>query len=276
MADQTRQPASGADLASEAREQTIESLLVTGLDRYFAGEYDQAIHAWTRVLFLDRNHARARAYIDRARAVQAEGHRETDELLHRGLAALDAGETERARTLLASAVERGGAVEAAQVALDRLQHLAVGHKPFRALPAPAAPATREEAAARPRRRLAPWLLGVAAAALLVVAGSFALRWQGFDTWGRSSRRAAATAPAPRTGTSFPQPSLGDLAMRRAQSLFARGHLHEALAELDTIPVGDARRHEADRVRAEIQRGLLTAASAPVPSAEGAAILRGPK
>ena len=43
--------------------ETIESLLVAGLDRYFAGDYDGAIHAWTRVLFLDRRHARARAYI---------------------------------------------------------------------------------------------------------------------------------------------------------------------------------------------------------------------
>ena len=55
---------SGAD--DDAR---IEYLLVTGLDHYFAGEYEHAINLWTRVLFLDRNHDRARAYIDRAHAM---------------------------------------------------------------------------------------------------------------------------------------------------------------------------------------------------------------
>lgn len=276
MPDQTRQPASSADPPGEGREQTIESLLVVGLDLYFAGDYDQAIHAWTRVLFLDRTHARARAYIDRARAVQAERQRETDELLHRGLAALDAGETDRARTLLGSAVQRGGAVEAAQVALDRLQRLDVGQEPGRALPAQVVAAARMDATVRPRRRVAPWLLGVAAAVLLIVAVSFAVRWQGFDTWGRGARRAANTAPAPRNTVAFAQPSLGDLALRRARTLFARGHLHEALGELETIPIGDARRREADQVRAEIQRALLTAASAPVPRADPAATPRGPR
>src|SRR5262245_66501977 len=107
MADLTRQPAAEAHAAErdDDRDHTIESLLVTGLDLYFAADYERAIHAWTRVLFLDRNHARARAYIERARLVLAERQRETDELLHRGLAALDAGETDNARTLLASAVE---------------------------------------------------------------------------------------------------------------------------------------------------------------------------
>ncbi len=276
MADQTRQPASPIDPGGERREQTIESLLVTGLDLYFAGDYDQAIHAWTRVLFLDRSHARARAYIDRARAVQAERQRETDELLHRGLAALDAGDTERARLLLGSAVERGGAVEAAQVALDRLQRLAVELLPGRPVPALVPPSPDPAVAPPPRRRMAPWILGVAAAVLLVVAGLFALRWQGFDTWGRSGRRAATAVPASRPALTIAQPSLGDLAIRRARALFARGHLHEALAELDTIPLGDARRREADEVRAEIQRALLATANVRLPTAESAPSARGPR
>jgi hypothetical protein len=38
----------------------IEHLLVTGLDHYFAGEFDAAITLWTRVLFLARHPDRAR------------------------------------------------------------------------------------------------------------------------------------------------------------------------------------------------------------------------
>ena len=48
------------------RDAKIESLLLAGLDQYFAADYAQAIDIWTRALFLDRNHARARAYIERA------------------------------------------------------------------------------------------------------------------------------------------------------------------------------------------------------------------
>ena len=57
--------------ASAERDVKIEQLLLSGLDHYFKGRYERAIDVWTRVLFLDRMHARARAYIDRARAATA-------------------------------------------------------------------------------------------------------------------------------------------------------------------------------------------------------------
>src|SRR5690606_15679799 len=59
-----------------------EALLVAGLDHYFEGRYEEAIHLWTRLLFIDRGHARARAYINRARSALAERQRRADELMH--------------------------------------------------------------------------------------------------------------------------------------------------------------------------------------------------
>ena len=50
------------------RDAKIEQLLLAGLDHYFAKQYDQAINVWTRALFFDRSHPRARAYIERAPA----------------------------------------------------------------------------------------------------------------------------------------------------------------------------------------------------------------
>src|SRR5262245_18053501 len=50
------------------RDARIQRLLLAGLDQYFANLYEQAINLWTRVLFLDRHHSRARAYIERARS----------------------------------------------------------------------------------------------------------------------------------------------------------------------------------------------------------------
>ncbi len=52
------------------------------------------------MLFLDRGHARAKAYIDRARSAIAERQREGDELLHTGAAAFDRGDAGTARALL--------------------------------------------------------------------------------------------------------------------------------------------------------------------------------
>ena len=72
----------------------------TGSTRYFAGRYEEAIHLWTRVLFLDRNHARARAYIERARTALAEMQRRSDELLQASRDLLEQGETDAARQLL--------------------------------------------------------------------------------------------------------------------------------------------------------------------------------
>jgi len=73
----SRTPASLSDDADRAAR--IEELLVSGLDHYFAAEYEQAINIWTRVVFLERDHDRARAYIERARSAIAERQRESEE-----------------------------------------------------------------------------------------------------------------------------------------------------------------------------------------------------
>ena len=52
------------EVPERERDARVEDLLLAGLDHYFAGQHELAISVWTRVLFLDRGHARARAYID--------------------------------------------------------------------------------------------------------------------------------------------------------------------------------------------------------------------
>ena len=73
-----------ADVPERDRDARIEELLLAGLDHYFSEQHELAINVWTRVLFIDRGHARARAYIERARSAVAERQRKGDELLHTG------------------------------------------------------------------------------------------------------------------------------------------------------------------------------------------------
>src|SRR3954462_494298 len=101
-------PAGAGASPDPEREARIEELLLAGLDRYFAGRYEEAISIWTRVAFLERGHGRARAYIERARGAQAERERESEELLHRGIAAYQAGDTGAAPGLLGGAGGEGG------------------------------------------------------------------------------------------------------------------------------------------------------------------------
>src|SRR3954470_14121857 len=105
------------------RDAKIEQLLLVGLDHYFAARYELAINVWTRALFLDRSHARARAYIDRARSALAERQRESEELLQNGVAAFQRGEGDEARRLLQAAIGGGAPSGEGLAVLDRLNRL---------------------------------------------------------------------------------------------------------------------------------------------------------
>src|ERR1700682_900236 len=125
MSDPLRtDPSRALEAAPEAgRDAKIEQLLLVGLDHYFAAQYEQAINVWTRALFLDRNHARARAYIERARSALEERQRESEELLGNGVAAFERGEGSEARRLLEAAIKSGAPTDEALVVLERLNRL---------------------------------------------------------------------------------------------------------------------------------------------------------
>ena len=243
------------------RDATIEGLLHAGLECYFRGEYERAVHAWTRVLFLDRSHARARAYIDRARLLLAERQRESDEALHEAMAALDAGETARARQLLDQALAKG-AHEAQGLNLrDRLERLEPPVVPSVVLdPPPGSSHPPQQPAPPVRARRATsrrWLAAcLAAGVLIAVAWPSVVQWATVEVAPTRARVPAAPDPP------LPVPRVSDLLIARAASLFERGHLHEALEVLDDVRPADPRRPDADRLAAEIQRVLLDGADAP--------------
>lgn len=254
-------PPASSEAADRDRDARVEELLLTGLDHYFSGQHDLAINVWTRVLFLDRGHARAKAYIERARSAIAERQREGEELLHTGVAAFQRGDQAAARALLKSAVDRGAGGEEAMALLQRLDRL----EPTTRHPETGSRQTmrtgRDGVAPLPdagaRTRLAWIVAGVVAGAVLaaltlVSVGDRGAEWLGLSRGPRGASPARAEEP-------LPVPTSSELSIARARALRAKGHLRDALAVLDTVRYGDRFRAEADELRAAIQQQLLAAA-----------------
>jgi hypothetical protein len=239
------------------RDAKIESLLLTGLDHYFADDYAQAIDVWTRALFLDRTHPRARAYIERARSAMAEQQRESEELLHNGVAAFERGEMEAARQLLNAAVQRGGAHDVALAFLTRIDRINA-----------AAPSTPPDLAASVRQTFPTTIAspsgarprwGVVALVTLLVAagGAAAVTWDQLRLLMPGLRSGLETEGAPRT---VPEPIVvprsGQTAIDRARALAAAGRLYDALRALELVRPTDPLRVDADKLKADFQRELL--------------------
>jgi tetratricopeptide (TPR) repeat protein len=242
------------------REVRAEQLLVDGLDRYFENRYEDAIHVWTRVLFIDRSHARARAYIDRARTAIAERQRRVEELLHTGAELLDRGDTAAARDLLRDVVARGGddeRVAALRVRLERLEVLGrVRTRPVsspRELPGVVRPSARRWPHAG-RWGAALALLAAMSVLTVFLTGSLLPRWLNF--------RGPSPARADTVTASLPVLAADDVALIRARTAYGQGRLTDALRALDRIAARSPRSAEADRLRIEIQRLLLAARPAP--------------
>jgi len=252
------------------RDAKIESLLLAGLDHYFAAEYEQAIDIWTRALFLDRGHARARAYIERARSALAEQQRESDELLHKGVAALERGEIEAARQLLNLAVARGGAHDAALAGLARVNRVAAAAHAGSPAASTAArqPASRVKTAAQ---RSSGGAVGLLLVLLLVGAGvGYVLSsWEEVRTLlpeipALPAVRQAEPVPARAVATPLIIARSSEAAFDRATALQASGRLYDALRALELVRPTDPLRDDADKLRIEIQRQLL-AHPVPVPT-----------
>jgi tetratricopeptide (TPR) repeat protein len=250
--------------ADREREAKIEGLLLAGLDQYFASEYSQAIDIWTRALFLDRGHARARAYIERARSAMAEAQRESEELLHNGIAAFERGEIETARELLNAAVQRGGAHDVALAFLTRIDRISA------AAPAPQAPPSapqrhpfRPSARPSPHKRTRWSALVLVGLLVAAVAAAVVSREElralvpvlGNDAHGDLAPPRPAQEP-------LLLPRGAETALERARALHAAGRLYDALRAVDLVRPTDPLRPEADRLKAVIQRDLLSYRTSP--------------
>jgi hypothetical protein len=254
-------PPFNPEASERDRDARVEQLLLTGLDHYFSGRHDLAVNVWTRVLFLDRGHARARAYIERARSAIAERQREGEELVQTGLAAFQRGDQEAARALLESAVERGAGAEEAMALLQRLERLEAAavrvepgiRQPSRAGRELVVPPSDSGGRVRLLGIVISIVAGVVLGALtLLTIGDKGAEWLGLAPAARVTLPARAEEP-------LHVPAASELVIERARALRTRGHLREALTVLETVRHGDRFRAEADQLRGAIQQDLLAAA-----------------
>jgi hypothetical protein len=246
------------------RDAKIENLLLSGLDQYFGAHYAQAIDIWTRALFLDRNHARARAYIERARSAMSEQQRESEELLHNGVAAFERGEIEAAKQMLTVAVQRGGAHDVALAFLTRIDRIHAATPVHRA-PVPGSSSVPAGLlAAAPARSL--WLrvslvfalvLGVIAVLGVVSRDHLGFLWPALGAGPQD-----ALAPVRVVQEPLVVPRSSETALERARALFASGRPYDALRAVDLVRATDPLRSDADTLKAEIQRELLAFQTTP--------------
>ena len=255
--------------ADADRDALIERLLLTGLEHYFEGRYEQAVNIWTRVAFLERGHGRARAYIERARGALAEQQRETEESLHRGLEAFRTGDLATARELLTKAVADGGS-ETALVFLQRLGIAEAGHAASRISRASsdttASQLLRRHTDRAPRPRATNWTATIGVC--LVIVSLIFLAAPPLASW-LGEQPVVAPLASPRASDPVPVVRMSEIRLARAQALYASGRLQEALRALDAIDRGDPLRRDAETLVASIQ-GALLATLPTAPAAEEAA------
>jgi len=271
MSDPLRTDGSRAFAATSEvdRDAKIEQLLLAGLDHYFASQYEYAISVWTRVLFLDRSHARARAYIERARSALAERQRECEELLQSGLAAFQRGDAREARRLVQAAINGGGPADEALAILDRLNRL--GNASAVDSPAPSHRSSRGSLAVAATSPVfwSPLTMSLMFVLTMTAAAAYsAVVWGPLD-W-RSLFPPLSSPPRPASAAVFREagiapPRRGDLALTRARALAAGGHLQDALTTLDLVRPTDSQKAEADRLRGDIQLQLIALTSVPTQS-----------
>lgn len=281
-------PGSSLDLAdpqevsSPARlEPKIDELMRQGDRLVRSGRYQQAIHVWTRILFLDRGSYAARDAIEKAKRMLAERQREIDVMVLDAAQFHRDGDRHKAKKLLDHVLSidpRHTEGQSLWEKLDSLERRGENSLSLNAEP-------EMEPSPRPRRRAGKGVVTRArskpelplkmtaflfcALCLLALGGLYLhLNW---DFLVRDS----AFASSPREGQDVlskrdipPLPTLSELHYFNGARLFAKGQYREALSELERVDrqtgVFEDARSLVLRIEERLLRDVITTESPQSP------------
>jgi tetratricopeptide (TPR) repeat protein len=255
---------------------TISGLFDHGRHLFRRGRLQQAIHVWTRILFLDRNNRPAREAIEQAKKVIAERQRELDALVLEAARREAEGDRRGAKKRLSRAlaldprhaegrslwdkieeVERRGEARSGSLSVVGL----VG-KP-----------SEEDLSLRPRRRVTAHPVGetveaepasslkmaaflFSALSLFAVGGLYLhLNWDFLVSDGQPSSRLGSEIHAVNHGA-LPLPPPSELHYFNGARLFAKGMYKDALSELALVDRENPNFEEARRLILRIEGRLL--------------------
>jgi hypothetical protein len=262
--DAARRNSTDSGARASDRHALIEQLLLAGLDHYFVGQYEQAIHVWTRVFFLDRGHARARAYIERARCALAERQREAEARVAEDAVALRSGGGALAFTATSGFGGQVASDVAADIAVTPPRRLS-RRDLWRGATEPPAVAVAERATVAapgrtPGARLRTHVLLVTLATVLLCSAAYVVVARDrLATWWRMPVDAPTASVPLGNSEPLPLPRASEATLTRAKLLFARGHLHAAVQTLSAVGADDPLRRDADVLLADVERALLESA-----------------
>lgn len=256
-----------------------------GEEFYSLGMFQEAIHVWTRILFLDRGNAEARQRIEAAKRAVAERHRELDSKAAEASRLLESGDVEGARSLLGSVLSVDSchadavALTAKLAAIERRAELSEIQPPqgsagelagpakgiLLRVPKGQPPPARRVGASR--LKMTAFLLG----AVLAFAASALYLLENWDslvsdgTFGRGALSAGARVEHPPT----PVPDLSEIHYYHGVRLFQQERYREALAELDRLDGASPWIVEARSLTMRIEERLLRGTiEASPPTLEG--------
>ena len=245
------------------------------------GRLDEAVHVWTKILFLDRRNVAAKQAIEVAKSSIAERLRQLDEEVALSKADFDRGDRRSAQARLRSVVQSDPRHQEARLLLGSLEAKTRFESLVREAAAPpvvpaAAPPDRP-APNRPRGAdgesggeasaitMAAFVL-VAIVLLAVGGGYLYVSWESlFLDEGFPTRAGADTEP---DGFLVSIPTRAELSYYNGVRLFDKGRYREALGELRRVSAGSPQAEAARRLILRIEDRLLR--DNPAPTGELAA------
>jgi tetratricopeptide (TPR) repeat protein len=263
-------------------------LLRQGDELYLLGHYHEAIHVWTRILFLDRGNPDARLRIDQAKDAVAERQRRLDSQVAEASGLFESGEIHEARARVRSVLALDGRhsealhLESAIEALDRRndpeRETSPAAHPPAAMPAASPPGVVFRVPKGPRRPSARagrpvtsrfQMTAFVLVALLLFASSLLylqVNWDSIVSDGASRAPAGPTM----TPVVLPDrlaasvPDLSQLRYYNGERLFAQGRYREALRELSLVDRDSKVMSSARSLILRIEDRLLRGAMEPEP------------